>query len=97
MHEVVRRLGVSAEHVLFGHTHRAGPWPADDASEWRTPGGPSLVNTGSWVYQPHFLTGAPGASPYWPGTAALVDDDGPPRLLALLRDRGREALRPARG
>ena len=26
--EVLRRLGVTAPHVLFGHTHRSGPWPA---------------------------------------------------------------------
>ncbi len=95
MHEVVRRLGIGADHVLFGHTHRAGPWPTDDAAEWRAPGGAALVNTGSWVYQPHFLTGAPGTSPYWPGSAVLVDDEGPPRLVALLRDRGHDALRPA--
>ncbi|MCW3010881.1 MAG: hypothetical protein JWO90_1285, partial [Solirubrobacterales bacterium] len=30
MGEVVRLLGVEAEHVVFGHTHRAGPLPGDD-------------------------------------------------------------------
>ena len=28
----VERLGVEAEHVIFGHTHRAGPLEHDDAS-----------------------------------------------------------------
>ena len=33
--EVLARLGVPAgTHVMFGHTHRAGPLPADDPSEW---------------------------------------------------------------
>src|SRR5437763_9326266 len=33
--EVLGRLDVRAEHVIFGHTHRAGPLPRDDRSEWR--------------------------------------------------------------
>jgi hypothetical protein len=51
-------------------------------------------NTGSWVYQPHFLSDAPNASPYWPGTAVLIEDAEPPRLLRLLGDRGHAELRP---
>ena len=34
MREVLRRLGVSAPYVLFGHSHRSGPWPRDDLGEW---------------------------------------------------------------
>jgi hypothetical protein len=94
MGEVLRRLDVQAEHVVFGHTHRSGPWPDDDAAEWRAPTGSRLHNTGSWVYQPHFLTDTPGDSPYWPGTAIRVDASGPPRLVRLLGDRGHDELRP---
>jgi len=94
--EVLRRLGVSAPHVLFGHTHRSGPWPHDDPREWTAPTGSRLHNTGSWVYQPHFLTPTPGQSPYWPGTAILLEDDAPPRLQRLLGDRGHDVLRPPR-
>jgi hypothetical protein len=94
MHEVVDRLGIRARHVLFGHTHRSGPWPRDDQREWQRPGGPALMNTGSWVYQPHFLSGEPYDSPYWPGTAILVTDDGPPQLLKLLGERGHAELAP---
>ena len=54
--EVLRRLGIAAPHVIFGHTHRSGPWPRDDPAEWTTPAGSRLHNTGSWVYQPHFLS-----------------------------------------
>jgi hypothetical protein len=86
IHEVLRRLGITAPHVIFGHTHRSGPWPGDDQAEWRTPAGTQVHNTGSWVYQPHFLSERPHASPYWPGTAVVVEDDGPPRLIRLLGD-----------
>jgi hypothetical protein len=92
--EVLRRLGITAPHVIFGHTHRSGPWPADDPAEWITGAGTQVHNTGSWVYQPHFLSERPNASPYWPGTAVLVEDGGPPRLIRLLGDRGHPELRP---
>jgi hypothetical protein len=94
--EVLRRLGVTAPHVVFGHTHRSGPWPRDDPAEWTTVAGTRVVNAGSWVYQPHFLSEEPSASPYWPGTAVLVEDTGPPRLIRMLGDRSqRELQRPA--
>ena len=93
--EVIRRLGVDARYVLWGHSHRAGPWPADDLSEWTAAGGARILNTGSWVYQRHFLGGLPGTSPYWPGTVIELDDDGqPPRLRRLLGDRGHDELAP---
>jgi hypothetical protein len=92
--EVLRRLGVDARHVIWGHSHRAGPWPRDDQGEWRTHADGQIYNTGSWVYQPHFLTDAPNASPYWPGTAVVLDGDEPPRLVRLLGDRTHAELRP---
>ena len=97
MGEVTRRLQIAAPYVLFGHTHRSGPWPDDDPREWVAPTGSRMVNTGSWVYQPHFLPPAPNTSPYWPGTAVLLDDDGPPRITRLLGQRGREELAPPPG
>ena len=57
--EVLRRLRVDAAHVVFGHSHRSGPWPDDDGSEWVAPTGARLTNTGSWVYQRHFLGPTP--------------------------------------
>ncbi len=50
MATVVESLGIEAEHVIFGHTHRAGPLPGD-AEGWRLPGGARLTNTGSWLYE----------------------------------------------
>ena len=94
--EVLRRLGVDAPYVLWGHSHRSGPWPGDDPAEWRTCAGGAILNTGSWVYQPHFLGGSPNGSPYWPGVATVIDGDEPPRLVRLLGDRGHAELsRPA--
>ena len=92
--EVVARLGIEADHVLWGHSHRAGPLPGDDLAEWTAPTGARIVNTGSWVYQPHFLTGAAGSSPYWPGTAVVIEGTSPPRIERLLAGWSREALSP---
>jgi predicted phosphodiesterase len=74
---VIERLGIDAQHVIFGHTHRSGPHPGD--SGW----GP-LINTGSWIHEPAFLGRSPEDSPYWPGHVALVPDEGPPELVSLL-------------
>jgi hypothetical protein len=93
MGEVVSRLGIEADHVLFGHTHRSGPWPGGD--EWRAPGGARLWNTGCWVFERHYLTRTPGESPYWPGVAIAVDAAGPPRLERLLGYRGAAELAPS--
>ncbi len=91
---VIERLDLTAAHVIWGHSHRSGPWPGDDTGEWTAPTGARIVNTGSWSYQPHFLTPAPNGSPYWPGTAVVVEDTGPPRLVRLLGERGHDELRP---
>lgn len=92
--EVVGRLGIEAEHVLFGHTHRAGPLERDAGDpDWRAPGGARLLNTGSWVYERAVLGAQPHESPYWPGTCAVVRDEGPPELLSLLDGVPAEELR----
>jgi hypothetical protein len=82
--EVLAGLDVPARHVLFGHTHRAGPLPGDERSEWLAPTGAQLLNTGCWVYQRGLLGEEPGRSPYRPGFAAVLGDDGPPELVNLL-------------
>jgi hypothetical protein len=94
MGEAVRRLGVDARYVVFGHSHRAGPLPGDDATEWRA-GATSLLNSGSWVYEGHFVHGPDGASPYWAGGAVAIEEEPgvPPRLERLLADVPRDALR----
>jgi hypothetical protein len=85
MREVVARLDVPAgTHVIFGHTHRAGPLPADDPGEWAIGRGGAITNTGSWVHDAAWIGDSPGDSPYRPGFAALLDDSGPPKLVNLL-------------
>jgi Calcineurin-like phosphoesterase len=86
MCQVVDQLGIGARHVIFGHTHRAGPLAGDVLAEWTTPAGTSLHNCGCWVFETYLMTTVDGGSPYWPGTCVIVDDEGPPRLEHLLRD-----------
>jgi UDP-2,3-diacylglucosamine pyrophosphatase LpxH len=95
MREVVGRLGIGARHVIFGHTHRAGPLPGDALAEWTTPGGISLHNCGCWVFETYLMTSVDSRSPYWPGTCVVLDDHGPPRLEHLLSDRRADELMPA--
>ena len=84
MEAVAAQLGVAAPHVIFGHTHRAGPLPDDDRLEWGTAGGAQLMNTGCWVQEPSFTGSDPSRSPYRVGFAVWVDESGPPRLVNLL-------------
>jgi predicted phosphodiesterase len=83
MSAAVRSLGVRAEHVVFGHTHRAGPLPGDDRTEWGGGPAPRLINAGCWVDEPLFSVGGP-ENPYWAGRGVLVEDAGPPRLERLV-------------
>lgn len=96
MGEVIARLGVQAQCVLFGHTHRAGPFGGEEAGDWSTPSGTRLMNTGSWVYERPFVTDTPNESPYWPGACVVLEDAGPPGLERLLGYRTEADFMPAR-
>ena len=87
MAQVVGRLRIDARHVVFGHTHRAGPLPEDDPADWALPGGGRLHNSGSWTLE-RAWTRDGTASPYWPGGAVALDGDGSPRHVRLLDDPG---------
>ena len=91
MREVVTQLRIPARHVIFGHTHRGGPQPGDDPGEWALPGGGSLINSGSWAFEDHYL-GRGWGGPYWPGAAVEVDADGVPRPVRLLDEVSAERL-----
>lgn len=93
MAQAVDRLGIDAAHVIFGHTHRAGPRPSDDLADWTAPSGARLHNTGCWVYEHQFLSTTPYESPYWPGVAVRVNESGPPEPLRLLGERKHDELR----
>jgi hypothetical protein len=97
MGEVADRLGLGDAHVIFGHTHRAGPLPGDSETEWLGRGGARLINSGCWTYDLVFLGRTAGETPYWPGTCVLVEDDPstPPVLKRLLLDHSHAELAPA--
>ena len=82
---VVRRLGVEASWVVFGHVHRLGPLESDDPEQWRSSeAGPRFVNTGSWLYEPRLVHGVTPPHPYWPGGAVFLEDGEAPRAIGLL-------------
>ena len=76
--QVLVGLGVSAPHVIFGHTHRAGPFPDDEQADWATVAGGRMINAGSWVYDRQFVGEVANESPYWPGTCVIVEGEGAP-------------------
>ncbi|HTU77534.1 MAG TPA: hypothetical protein VMF09_02110 [Solirubrobacteraceae bacterium] len=96
MGEVAARLQLGDAYVVFGHTHRAGPLPGDEESEWRGRSGARLVNAGSWTYTSIFISDTPAPGPYWPGTCVLIEDHGPPSLRHLLHDRTCPQIAPRR-
>ena len=86
-------LAPDAEHVIFGHTHRPGPLPGDDLTEWRSHGGPSLWNSGQLVPRARLPRRPPvSPGPYWPGTVIRLGDDGPAGVENVLRDATLPAL-----
>jgi predicted phosphodiesterase len=91
MGEVISRLGIDADHVIFGHTHRRGPLRAETG--WRLEDGTRLWNTGSWIHTPWLLGRAAADSPYWPGTIVVLEGDRAPRPANLLEGLGRADLR----
>ena len=91
MGRVAEALAPAAEHVVFGHTHRAGPLAGDDLAEWTTLSGTRLWNSGTWFHESAFIDDADTRNPYLPGTVLTVGDEGPPRArqrARRLRHRG---------
>ena len=85
--EAIGNLGVDADHVIFGHTHRHGPLPGEeDEPGWRTPGGTRLWNTGSWFLESVLVGDRRSESAYWPGGVIYVHDSGPPEPVNVLRE-----------
>lgn len=95
--EVVARLGIDADYVIFGHTHRAGPLTGGDPGPWRGPQGRAALNTGSWILEPAFLGSTPRSSPYRAGFCVFVGPSGPPELRNLLDSPGAPGSPDRRG
>jgi hypothetical protein len=88
MGRVAETLAPDAEHVVFGHTHRAGPLPGDDDAEWATLSGRRLWNAGTWYHERAFVSDRDEDNPYWPGTVLWLGPDGPPRVENALHGVG---------
>jgi hypothetical protein len=87
---MAQRLRIEADHVITGHTHRAGPGPEE--APWPIPGGGSLHNTGNWLFAAVLHPPGTKPGPYWPGVVTWLDDSGPPRRTPLLAARSIEEL-----
>jgi hypothetical protein len=85
MGRVAQVLAPEAEHVVFGHTHRPGPLAGDDWREWLSPSGARLWNSGSWYFEPAFVSTRAERSPYWPGTVLWLEAGVPPLIENGLR------------
>lgn len=88
--ELAAKLELGAAHMITGHTHRGGPYGAEE--EWPLPGGGRHYNTGSWVFASAFHHPGTPPGPYWPGTVTWLEDSGPPRQRRLLLERSRDEL-----
>jgi predicted phosphodiesterase len=87
MGDVIANLGVEADHVIFGHTHRQGPLPGEEDDEgWVAPSGARIWNTGSWFLESALVGDRRGKSPYWPGGVTYVHDSGAPEPVNVLRE-----------
>ena len=65
MCRVVERLGIDADWVIYGHTHRTGPLPGE--GDWRAPTGARLINCGAWTWAPQLAVGQRGPGPLLAG------------------------------
>ena len=81
---VIETLGVDADYALYGHTHRAGPLPSDEADTWVTNSGVKLINSGCWVTEESFVGGDLSQTAYRPGFGIRIGETGPPELVNLL-------------
>jgi predicted phosphodiesterase len=88
---LARRLGIEADHVITGHTHRPGPLAGEE--DWVLAGGGRLHNTGSWILTSSFQAGGAEASRYRPGTVTWLEESGPPRRVRCLDGNSPAELR----
>jgi predicted phosphodiesterase len=94
MRELVGRLRLEADHVIFGHIHRRGPLGSEPG--WELANGTRLLNTGSWAYAPGLMGPTAEGSVFWPGTVAVLEDERPPELRHLLDGMSHDELRGRR-
>lgn len=82
MGEVAATLGLGEAYVVFGHTHRPGPFADDDRSRWEGRLGARLVNCGCWLH--HAVPAGDRANAEaWRGPCVVVQDGEPPVVELL--------------
>jgi hypothetical protein len=83
-------------HIIFGHTHRAGPLAGQDSPQcWRVTWAGRAVdlwNCGSWLYDSERALTEEYYRTRWPGTLVLIPDGEPPRIVSLLKDLSADDL-----
>ena len=87
MGEVAARLGLGDAHVVFGHTHRAGPLRGDERARVARAAAARGSSTAAAGPTPTSSSARRGPSnPYWPGSGrARSRTMAPPRLAAAAR------------
>lgn len=90
MTETIRRLRIDAEHVIVGHSHRAGP--REGEAPWTLAGGGRLHNAGNWIFASAFHRPDSQPGPYWPGTVTWLEGTEPPRRVSVLAGRSAAEL-----
>ncbi|MHB1469817.1 MAG: metallophosphoesterase [Solirubrobacteraceae bacterium] len=83
MGEVAALLGIEGAHVIFGHTHRAGPMPGEEVGQWRGPLGVRLLNCGCWLDADRGGQAGRDEPHRWRGSCVIVEDDRPPLVVRL--------------
>jgi len=85
MGEAAARLELGDAYVVFGHTHRAGPFSGEDELQWRGRLGARLINCGCWLGDNAVSDFARGRTTCLRGTCVVVEDAGPPTVASLHR------------
>jgi predicted phosphodiesterase len=83
MGEAASRLELGDAYVVFGHTHRAGPFSGDDELQWRGQHGARLINCGCWLGDGDVSDFARGRMACFSGSCVAVRDTGPPAVVSL--------------
>ena len=101
MHVVVERLGIDAEHVIFGHIHRRGPLlDGEDGRSATDPSwerrGTTLHNTGCWIYVERDARPLLRRARSGPGRVIVVAGPGAPEAREVLADAAHAGPRPSR-
>ena len=91
--QVLLDLGISGGHVMFGHTHRAGPLPGDDRAEWLTRAGGAARTPAAGCTTPVSSGDEPRTQSLPPRVRGAGRATTAPRSSVNLLDPGREADR----